>query len=489
MLKILTKIDRIILDKNLIIIFVFALIIRLLFFSFEKPWDESILYNKIIKMGTDQRGYHQLAVNLLEYNQLTFKKGTPPTALRTPAYPVFIASIYYIFGNQPWVVILFQIFLDSLSAVIIFLTLRRLVDVKVGFLSGLIYAFDPHLILHSNSYYSETMFLFFLSLFLYFISSFFINADSKLKSLIFSAIFLGFSALVKPASAYLPYLITIYILLIYKNNLLEKLKYSILFLLTYIVVISPWLIRNTIIYGQPFLSNSGEYNLLAINITPMEIPKRKLPQHIVEYQLRAEADSLMNTEGKKPVFDKSPNDSWEELVLKFDYNKTEYWKRVALNYIKNDPISFFQYYLIGIIHSLFNLGSKEFAYYLNFTEKPSTINLKTEQNFFRLIKRFFSEKSLTEVLLGIIIFLYLFITYLGGLLGLIKTKSIKYKNVLLLLLFIAIYFLLVAGAGGLARFKVPAIPFYLVFVGIGIARLSEWMKYLFHSKSTFISKL
>lgn len=475
------------LDKNLIIIFVFALIFRLLYFTFETPWDESILYKKIIKMGTDQRGYHQLAVNLLEYNQLTFKEGTPPTALRTPAYPVFIASIYFIFGNQPWIVIFFQIFLDSLSAVIIFLTYKRLVGVKVGFVSGLIYAIDPHLILHSNSYYSETMFLFSLSLFLYFISSFFINANSKLRNLIFSAIFLGFSALIKPASAFLPYLITLYIFYIYKNRLTDGLKYSILFLFAYLIVISPWLIRNTIIYGKPFLSNSGEYNLLAINITPMEIPKRNLPQHIIEHQLRAEADSLMLKEGKLPMFNKKPSDYWEELTLQVDYNKTEFWKRIALNYIKNDPLSFFQYYFIGITHSLFNLGSKEFAYYLNFTEKPSTINIKTEQNFFRLIKKFFIEKSLIEILLGIFIALYFLVIYSSGIIGIIKIKSFKNKKVLILLLIISFYFLIVAGAGGLARFKLPAIPFYIVFVGIGISYLFEHWKYLLHFSSKNIS--
>ncbi len=465
------------------IIFSIALLLRILFFLFESPWDQNILENKIIKMGTDQRGYHQLAINLLETNELTFKKGLPPTTLRTPVYPLFIAIIYQIFGILPWVVIIFQILFDSITALIIYSSLKKLLNERIGMIGGIIYSLDPHLILHSNSYYSDTLFVFFLSVFLYFLISFLTKKNYNLRSIILMGLFLGLATLVKPASAYLPYIIFFFLLFFFKVKLINRIKYALFFLLLYFLTISPWLIRNQLIYGKPFLSNSGEYNLLAINITPMEIPKRKLPQHIVEYQLRAEADSLMMKEGKQPVFKGIPADYWEGITLQVDYNKTEYWKRVALKYIKEDLLSFVKYYTIGIIHSLFNLGSKEFAYFLNFTEKPSSINIKSEQNILRLFIRFFSEKSLPEILIGISISIYLFVIYLGGLFGLIQTKYQQNKNILVLLIVIAIYFLLIAGAGGLARFKLPAIPFYIASVSIGLNYLFDLLQKKFSKKT------
>lgn len=458
------------------IIFIIALLLRILFFLLESPWNNEILENKIIPMGTDQRGYNQLALNLIETNELTFKAGLPPTALRTPGYPVFLAIIYLIFGKLPWVVILFQVLLDSFTAIIIYFSFKKLLNEKIGLIGGFIYSLDPHLILHSNTLYSDTLFVFFLSVFMFFLISLLSDRNYLTRDIILSGLFLGLASLVKPASAYLPYVIVLFLFFFFKVKLIKRIKYALLFLLLYFVTISPWLIRNELIFGKPFLSNSGEYNLLAINITPMEIPKRKLPQHIVEYQLRAEADSLMISEGKQTIFTGKPNDYWEELTLQLDYNKTEYWKRVAIKYIKEDPIIFIKYYTIGIFHSLFNLGSKEFAYYLNITNKPSGINIKSEQNIFRLFIRFFSEKTLPEILIGISISLYLFIIYLGGLLGLIQINYQQNKHILVLLIVIAIYFLLIAGAGGLARFKLPAIPFYIAIVSIGLNYLFDLLK-------------
>jgi len=461
--------------KKILIIFFIAVSLRLIFFLIEAPWNIYILENKIIKMGTDQRGYHQLAINLMEHHEFTFKAGLPPIALRTPGYPLFIAIIYKIFGLHPWIVIVVQILLDSLTALIIFFSIRNLLNDKIGFIGALIYAVDPHLILHSNSYYSETLFLFFLALFLFHIILFYNSSNHKIKEIIYSGVFLGLATLVKPASAYLPLILSIFLLLSLRKKFWERLRYSILILLAYLLIISPWLIRNQITYGSLFLSNSGEYNLLAINITPMEIPKRKLPQHVVEYQLRAEADSLMLAEGKVPFYNNKPNDYWEELTIQIDYNKTEYWKRIAIKYIKKEPLEFLKFYVIGITHSLFNLGSKEFAYYLNFTQEPSSLNIKTEQNLFNLFKKFFSEKPLSEIFLGMIIFIYLLITYLCGIIGLAKTKEMENKTIPILLIIITTYFLLIAGAGGLARFKLPAIPFYVAFIGIGINELIIWI--------------
>lgn len=454
--------------KKITIVFITALTFRILFFLLEAPWDNQILEEKVLKLGTDQRGYHQLAINFIKYQKFVFKEGLPEDALRTPAYPLFISSIYFLFGQYPWVVILFQVLIDVFSAVILFLIIRNLFNDKIAFIGGMFYAIDPHLILHSNTFYSETLLSFILIFFLFFISKFFLVDKKKSYYAMLSGLSLGFAALVKPAIAYLPYILFLFFLFNFRQDIRKALLYSCTFLIFYFIAVSPWLIRNKIVFGDFFLSNSGEYNLLAINITPMEIPKRKLPQHIVEAQLRAEADSLMYSENVVPLFNKEPTDYWEGLAARLDYKKTEYWKRVAFNYIKKEPLTFAKYYLLGIVHTFFNLGTKEFAYYLNFTEHPSSLNLKEEPSFLKIISKFFTEKPLVEIILGFLILLYLIISYLFGIKGIYEIKFSDHKNFLFLCLIISAYFISVAGAGGLARFKLPAIPFYIIFISIGL---------------------
>lgn len=464
-------------NKKIFIIVLIALSLRLIFFVLEAPWNNQILEEKVLKIGTDQRGYHQLAVNFIKFHQFVFKEGLPQDALRTPGYPLFIAFVYSLFGQNPWIVILTQILIDVISSVLLFIIFNNLFNTRIGLISGLIYALDPHIILHSNTFYSETLLNFVLIVFLYFISKFFKETDYKFKNLIISSLFLGLAALVKPAIAYLPYLIAVYLIFIFRKEFKKDLLYGITFLAFYFLAVSPWLIRNKVVFGEYFLSNSGEYNLLAINITPMEIPKRKLPQHIVEAQLRAEADSLMRTDNVVPLFNKEPADYWEGLSAQLDYRKTEYWKRVALKYIKQEPLDFAKYYLLGIIHTFFNLGTKEFAYYLNFTTQTSSLNLKEETGFIRIITKFFTEKPAIEIILGILIFIYLLISYLAALKGIFEIRLYNNKNFLFFCLIVAAYFILIAGAGGLARFKLPALPFYVVFISLGINSFLKKLKF------------
>ena len=70
--------------------------------------------------------------------------------------------------------------------------------------------------------------------------------------------------------------------------------------------------------------------------------------------------------------------------------------------------------------------------------------------------------------------LNLLVTYLGAKIGLISSWRRDYdKPVLLLILMITVYFILLTGSQGYSRFRLPAIPFYLAFTGIGYSYLYE----------------
>ncbi len=424
-------------------------------------------------MGTDQRGYHQLATVLMEDGKLSFKPDLPPVVLRTPGYPLFISAVYLLFDKNPWIVILIQNFIDTATAVLVLLIFSLLINPKVGTIAGFLYSVEPHMILYANSFYSDTLFVFFLSLFFYFLIKFLIISKKKFITIFFSAFFLGISVLVKPAGAYLPYIVTLVLLIYYRKTFLSGLKFSIIFLICYFTAISPWLIRNYIHYGEIFLSNSGEYNLLAINITPMEIPKRNKPQHVVERELRAEADSMMVADGVSARWNYNPRDYWDGLNIQQDYNKTKYWKIVALKYIKQEPLLFAKFYLLGIFHTLFNLGTIEFAQSLNLVEQTKSVNLKSEPNLINLIKKFIAEKSAAELIVGFFVSVYILVVYISFFIGLLKIFRSENRFIYLVPVLFALYFIFIAGAGGLARFKMPAVPFYTGISALGLLQIYD----------------
>ena len=99
--------------KGLLIIILLAFVIRMVFFVSLQPWD-NVVTNNIVSVG-DARGYHQLALSLLD-NKSFENFG----AFRTPGYPVFVAMIYSITWRSVWFVLLVQILLNVVSVVIIF---------------------------------------------------------------------------------------------------------------------------------------------------------------------------------------------------------------------------------------------------------------------------------------------------------------------------------------------------------------------------------
>src|SRR5437870_5156450 len=66
----------------------------------------------------DARGYQALALNALTGHGFSLNTAPPyvPDAIRTPAYPLFVAFVYSVSGRDPRHVALIQGLLDSFTA-------------------------------------------------------------------------------------------------------------------------------------------------------------------------------------------------------------------------------------------------------------------------------------------------------------------------------------------------------------------------------------
>lgn len=447
--------------KYIILILTICLFARSFLFVLITPWNPTIEDQVILHK--DPVVYHKLAINIIRHQQFAIEKDGPPLDFRTPAYPLFIGFLYTIFGEKPWIVILFQIALDSISCILLFDILKRFLNIKIALFASLFYALDPFLTLYSNTLYSDTLFVFCCVISYYFLSKAFLNKFQRgtLISIIFSALFFGIATLVRPIALYLTIAIAVMLLLFLHMDLKKAARFTIVFISVFTLVISPWLIRNYLTFNAFSLSTLGPLNLLVSYIAPMEMERRGQSYEVVTESLLSESDRLVAQDGFSP----------DELN---PFEKGKYWQTLAIKYAKDYPISFIKHYVLGIFHSFANLNTRTFSDMLPLVDiSDETFNIKAHPNILDLIKQWSQHKTPAEKQIAIIIGVYLLVSYAFLGIGLITAWKTYDRTFFLLSLSMAAYFILVTGTAGKARLKMPSIPFYLCFVGIGVSYITS----------------
>ena len=402
----------------ILILLLFCLSTRLLLFATVKPWEPTVRDRMILK--NDALGYHQLAVSLIEDQRFAFKKGGIPDILRTPLYPLLISLVYTIFGSEsPWIVLLVQILIDSASCLILFFLILKFLNLRVAFYASLFYALDPFLILYSVTLLSDIFFVFLCLIASYWFSEAIQRKfERSAMYVLLSALFFGLATLVRPVSQYIPLIIILLLFVVLKKEVKKACKLALLFLIFFIITLSPWLIRNFNTFGALSLSTSGSYNMIALYVGPMEMERRGQSFNEVQEALIREVDALIVKEGLNP----------RELN---ELQQARYWKKLAIQYIARDPISFGKHYLLGIIHSFANLGTGPYGDLLQLSKKESKFEIKAYPNLLELLKRWLSQKTAQEITIGIGVAFFLLITYTPLIIGLIVSWWKDRKNIFL----------------------------------------------------------
>lgn len=442
----------------IVIILAIFILARLLFFGFVHPWNPET--EKEIILQKDAKGYHNLALALLKHHRFAYSPTEEPNTLRTPLYPLIIAGIYSIFGYKPWVVLLFQIVIGALSCLLLILTLRRLFNPQVALIAGFFYALDPPLIVYSVALISDVLFAILLVAAFYWFSRGFKSVVQG-KNLIYyglAGFFFGLSALIRPISQYIPVAVIFFFIVWYRHKLKDALKYSGAVLVMFLLAITPWLIRNYHHFGRMAISSSGSHNLLIEYAVPMVQQKRNQTMETVQEALLAESEQMMRADGLDP---QSLN----------SFRKSDYYKQLAIKYIKEDPVHFIQTYFMGVFHSFAEIDSSSFTTQLGI--KMPKVDIKATNNIIELVKRFVRAKGITGMVIAGVILPYLFVSYLGAVIGFFVCWKRYNWGALVWCLLMASYFIFVTGVAGCARFRIPAIPFYLAFTGIGISYVWE----------------
>jgi 4-amino-4-deoxy-L-arabinose transferase-like glycosyltransferase len=188
----------------------------------------------------DSLEYSRAAVSLLDFGALGADYD------RAPAYPVFLASVYFLFGENIFAVRVVESFIGALLAVIIALIGRRVAVPAVGVLAGITWAIYPLGIFIAGLVYPTNVAALLLACGVYFVLP---NAyeDLSIKRVVLAGLFLGLTALTIPVALLTIIAIGAWVCFWARCS---RILLPFLLLLGSAVTVLPWTVRNFIVYGQ-----------------------------------------------------------------------------------------------------------------------------------------------------------------------------------------------------------------------------------------------
>lgn len=439
-------------NKALIVILLLALVVRGIFFV--ALWHNSGFSEEKI-LGGDADDYHALALNLIEKGKFSIDGVTLDTR-RTPLYPLFIGTIYSLFGAKPWIVFGSQVLLDVITCLLIyFLVLIIFINKKTALIAGLLYALEPLSAIYSVQLLTDIpfVFIFVLSLLILFL------AIKRKRIFLFglAGLILGLAILTRPIAQYFPLIAIVATFLLIKNKpIFYKLKVSIIFLFVLELALLPWQLRNFINFKSFDLTSMQGYNLIHYNIAHTEFNINKIS-------------------GKEAI-EKLAKLSPDQESLN-EFKKSKIYQKIALNYIKEHPKDYLIMHSRGTLNMF--IGSDRYQLMKIFGLKRRTQgnpdDIPLSESIVNRLKRLIATAK-NEYYLAFSLPLLALFEYLLALIGLISLFLKKNWKLAIIFIGIIAYYALLTGVVGEARYKLPVIPFYLMLSAYGIFFIRELLR-------------
>lgn len=179
-----------------------------------------------------------------------------PDALREPGYSFFFLSpIYFIFGHSILAAQLFQALLTTMSCLIMYCMGARYINRSVGMIAALMYGLYPPVIVYSGEILTEMAFTFLFILFCYV----FLRTLEHKTWLWFlcCGLVLGVATLTRFVTIFVPILAGFIILWRLWPYWKQAVISWIIMTSAFAVVVSPWLIRNYLVFDSFILGRTG----------------------------------------------------------------------------------------------------------------------------------------------------------------------------------------------------------------------------------------
>jgi len=341
---------------------------------------------------------------------------------RPPLFPLFLAAIYRIFGHSFLAAKIFLAALGSFSCVLVYLITKKLFNITTAIFAAIAMIFYPTFIYFNGYLAPETLTLFSLLLFVYFLAK---DIDSpSVKNYIFAGISLGFAVLCRTILSVLPVFILFWMVFNSKNKK-RTIKNFLVMSIFIILTVSPWVVRNYKIHGVFMLNSTDGGQAIFINNNEKSF---KIEPSGVAYNYDA-----LEFKGRN-----------ELEITKILYQR-------GVQFIKTNPRKFIQYVSYRFL------------------------------NFWRLFPHTSLPDKPYSVKQIVISFSYVFPLFIFAILGFIYSlRDFRKKSILFLVIFYysSTYILVRATI----RYRMPIEPYLIIFASFG---LIETFKYVFKDQKLF----
>lgn len=300
-------------------VLVFGLLIGLLLRLF-------CMYFFVLNTESDAAGYLMGGENILNHGVYSMDPGgQTPGMFRPPLYSAFIAGVFSVFGYFPRAIQLIQIFIGLLVCLLLYIAIAP-VSKRVASLVFLLEALLPFDMMYQTLILSET-----LSLFLIvaaFVCAFRLEGLWRWMGI---GLFLGLLCLCR--DVYLPMIPMIALAWLFFGNgsFKRRMSHIIILFLFSGVMITPWVIRNSLLAHKPVLLSEGRLGWILFTGTWVTTDT----SHTYKY----------SSDGKyllPPIafYDDQARDELRGFLKDNDYKK---WDKellqVALRRIKEEPFT------------------------------------------------------------------------------------------------------------------------------------------------------
>ena len=283
----------------------------------------------------------QLVNNLIVYDTLSYRKFDDfllPNLFMPPlyAYYLYLFSFLHLeLENYINVVLFSQVFLAAGSVVIFYKINKIFFSQKISFYTSLVFSFFPIHVYACSQISSISLQNFFLMLFFYFF--FQINKKKNFFIILIFSLISGLLILLRGEFILIFFISILYLFIFFRVNL----KNIFIIIIISLITISPYLIRNILIFDEITITKSFGFNLWKGN----------------NENSRVEGSELMNEKLKEKV-----NAVNKDKL--FRINRDRVFMNEAINNILSDPVKYFTLYIKKIMSFIFiDVGSSQPNYY------------------------------------------------------------------------------------------------------------------------------
>lgn len=297
--------------------------------------------------GNDFIEYDILAKNVLAGHGFSLRDAPPhePSALRTPGYPLFLALSYAVSGNTV-IASLMQILLLAGFGIIGFRILLLMGLRRAYALGGALLAvIEPDVLSMSLYLISDMLFVFLLSLSLFFYLKFL--SEDSIYFFLWGSAAAGLGALVRPVGILV--FLFFAIVFFFKKGIRRELLYSFL---AFMIFIFPWSARNFLIFGTWRLSSADTYNLYTVAAPQIISFRDNLSYAEARELLLQKFISAAEFQPLPPVDNIGYHPARAEFLLADNFEYEEWMKKETKSIFWSSPASFLKLVSLGTLEYL-----------------------------------------------------------------------------------------------------------------------------------------